>query len=296
MKIFVYLIFLFNLKLSNSLNFNPLKFSINNIDVGNVRVIQSSNENSEKSIIFFPAKIKKSIPSELYNNFLHNIAENNVKIYIPDDDYDKSSALIKKLQSNKENLTLVSHSSGASKLLKHYSENKNIENIVLIDPINLDEFNEDIKFNTFENLKLPFNFNNNDEINELKSSINELKEIISKESTNDNIKDEKDSYKDHNILVLKSEKSNEWKLFPTVPPINRKELNIDNIKGKKNVIYNKFGHFDILDNSWSDFIHNTVSKGVENRNPVKLNEYHKYLADKIYKIDENNEYDIILDI
>ena len=279
--------------LSNSFNLNPLKFSINNENMGDVRIIQSSKEKPDKSIVFFPAKIKKTIPSELYNNFLHNVAENNVKIYIPNDDFDKTSALIDKLQNKNEKLILVAHSSGAQRALDICLKNKNIEYVVLIDPLDFGEFNSDNEM--FENFKFMDRFTNNNELDEIRESISEIKEMMSenKDESNTNI----NSNGINNMLILKTEKSSDWKLFPTVPPINRKSLDTDSlvVNGKKNVVYNKFGHFDILDNNWSDLIHNTVSKGNENRNPVKLNEYHKYLADKINMVDniysdEDNEY------
>ena len=288
MKIYELFICLITLPLSNSFNLNPLKFSINNDNnIGDVRIIQSSKDKPDKSIIFIPAKMKKEIPSELYNNFLHNVAENNVKIYIPNDDIDNTCTLINKLQDKNEKLILVAHSSGAQKALDICLKNKKIENVVLIDPLDLGEFNSEKE--TFGNLKILENFvskfTNNNELDEIKESIIEIKEIIS-ENREENTFDVS-SNGINNLLVLKTEKSGDWKLFPTVPPINRKSLDTDSlvINGKKNVIYNKFGHFDILDNNWSDFIHNTISKGNENRNPVKLNEYHKYLADKINKVD-----------
>jgi len=234
----------------------------------------------------------------LYNNFLYNVAEKNLKIYIPNDDFEKTCNLINKLQNKKEKLILVAHSSGAKRALDICLQNNKIENVVLVDPLDLGELDSDEKSNTFEFLENFKNkFTNDNELDEIKESIIELKNIISENKEEKSI--DRNSNGINNLLVLKSEKSSEWKLFPTVPPINRKSLDTDSLEtvGKKNIFYNKFGHFDILDNNWSNFIHNTISKGTENRNPVKLNEYHKYLAEKIYmvdNIDDDESCDIIL--
>ena len=141
MKIYNFFICLITLPLSSSFNLNPLKFSINSDNnIGDVRIIQSSKDKPDKSIIFIPAKMKKEIPSELYNNFLHNVAENNAKIYIPNDDFDNTCTLINKLQDKNEKLILVAHSSGAQKALDICLKNKKIENVVLIDPLDLSDF------------------------------------------------------------------------------------------------------------------------------------------------------------
>ena len=43
-----------------------------------------------------------------------------------------------------------------------------------------------------------------------------------------------------------------------------------------------FGHTDILDEIWANNMHNTISRGTEDRSSENLNMYHKWLATIIY--------------
>ena len=57
----------------------------------------------------------------------------------------------------------------------------------------------------------------------------------------------------------------------------------------------KFGHSDILNPMWSDIMHNTISKGSDDRDETILDEYHEWLAETINKfilnldIEDNKE-------
>ena len=51
--------------------------------------------------------------------------------------------------------------------------------------------------------------------------------------------------------------------------INGKNISKDIIK------VDLFGHFDILDTDWSNFMHNTLAKGTEDRNSI--NEYKDFI-------------------
>jgi len=45
-----------------------------------------------------------------------------------------------------------------------------------------------------------------------------------------------------------------------------------------------FGHFDILDDKWSNMIHNTLSRGCNDRDPVQLEIFRAWLANKINSV------------
>ena len=42
-----------------------------------------------------------------------------------------------------------------------------------------------------------------------------------------------------------------------------------------------FGHFDILDDRWSNMIHNTLSRGCEDRDPAQLEIFRAWVSNKI---------------
>ena len=50
-----------------------------------------------------------------------------------------------------------------------------------------------------------------------------------------------------------------------------------------------FGHTDVLDEIWANNMHNTVSKGTNDRSSEYLTLYHKWLATVIYIFANHNE-------
>ena len=93
-------------------------------------------------------------------------------------------------------------------------------------------------------------------------------------------------------LILKTQKSNNWKLFPTVPPINKLEMDVTSLDIDNNEIVNieSYGHFDIMDSVWADTFHKFVSEGSKDRSPYNIDKYHKYLSDKIIDYNDDEEF------
>ena len=142
----------------------------------------------------------------------------------------------------------------------------NVDNIVMIDPIILKKSEE--KFILNENMEEYINDLLELDIYALMKSMFSGKK---KESLLDlpNV---------NNILYISSKKSSRWKLLPPVPPIKRLFLDYNKIKNKnKNyIMISDFGHFDILDLKWSNIIHNSISRGSNNREDV--DKYHKEIV------------------
>lgn len=256
MKYFQILYIVFNLSVNNALNIGPIKFDpfsysdISTTKINKIKTIDPLNQNSKRSVVFFPAKTINQVPSDLYNNFLHSIANNDIRVYIPN--YDDVSSLLETLDLPQT--TIVAHSTSSIKALSLCQENENIKNLVLIDPIDVQQL-ENKKISDNNIIKLP--------------NIDKL-------------------------LVFNSKKSSDWKLLPLILPINMFSLksntiNLTDIAKREVIDSDDFGHFDIFDSQWSDLMNNIISKGSEDRNPLKLQNYHKQIADKISELTINSE-------
>ena len=80
-----------------------------------------------------------------------------------------------------------------------------------------------------------------------KDYVEELKNYVFK---NEDVYEENDK---HKILVLNHKKSDEWRMFPLIPPINALKMEFNSLQNvtiiEKN-IDEGFSHFDILDRPW----------------------------------------------
>lgn len=94
----------------------------------------------------------------------------------------------------------------------------------------------------------------------------------------------KDITKLNKILILQADLSYKWKdEFPYIPfipflKITKDDLNINNDKIKIKNIKN-YGHSDLIDNPWRDFMHNIrVSTGNSNRSNFTMQIYYNTLT------------------
>lgn len=225
---------------------------------GNVRVIEPYNKKKSKNnIVFIPATLQKTFPSEIYNDFLYNLANMNCGVYIPDSGLESRLGLVKKLGAEDCKLTIVSHSNSALDTIELCNYNSQIENLILIDPIDFSEFGNNGKTSP---TKLEY--------------ISNLMVINSKKS-----------------------KSWKWlpPIAPisslSIP--GHKLLTSD--KCKRRFIETEFGHFDIFDSSWANLMDKTVSNGYEDRNPVCLQRYHSWLSKIIIANNKNDQDENLVD-
>ena len=58
------------------------------------------------------------------------------------------------------------------------------------------------------------------------------------------------------------------------------------MKNKLNVI--EYCHSDIFDYFWGLVMHSSISEGVDNRNPLMIEQYHEWLAELISTYIQNN--------
>ena len=91
------------------------------------------------------------------------------------------------------------------------------------------------------------------------------------------------------ILLLNAEKSYDWSFYPTfnVPFIPAFAMNENKIKelntdlDVKIVKAKEYGHSDILDSMYSDFMHKTISKGNQNRSEEVMFNYYLWIKEQI---------------
>lgn len=249
---------IYSLLISISFGFEYPFTTITQPASGNVRVIEPYNKKKSKNnIVFIPANLQKSFPSEIYNDFLFNLANLNCGVYIPEEGLEPKLSLIKKLSSEDAKLTVVSHSNSALNTIELCNYNNRIENLVLIDPIDFSEFGSNGK--------------------SAATRIDHINNLM--------------------VINSKKSKSWKWfpPVAPISSLSIPGTKLITNDSCKRRFIETEFGHFDIMDSSWANLMDKTVSNGYEDRNPVCLQRYHSWLSKVILSNNKNEPEDSLVD-
>ena len=99
-----------------------------------------------------------------------------------------------------------------------------------------------------------------------------------------------------NLMFLNAAKSYKWELssgsfsMPFIPGFKISDKNLKLKKGEYKFLEAvDFGHSDILDDPWSDVMHNSVSKGNNNRDKTVLSEYKFWVSSRIRHFIFNEE-------
>ncbi len=243
--------------------------------------IDTDTNYQRNSVLFFPGKLNRMLPRELYNSFLNKLSENR-NIYVATPSFENNMKLVSNITTN-ENLCVVSHSTSANDAIEICQNSENIASLVLIDPIDYLFFKNDFdsqQFNIFKFLEqtqdLEENISSFIEADKLELFMNSVFKPNSNKKTKLNSK----------VLVLNSKISNRWKIFPPIPPISRYAINLRKIKKKEVRVIDDFGHFDILDTTWANAVHNTFSKGSALRDNDNIESYHETLVEHIDTFNE----------
>ena len=221
----------------------------------------------EPSILFFPGKLIRNIPKEMYNGFVSKL-ENNYDVSIAKDKMSEN----KELLENSENICIVSHSTSANDVIELVKKTNISSKVILIDPIEYVYFKN-------ENYLGNYNF----DMNNLEEQISEFLEANKIDLFFKTVfkKEPKIKPIDNSVLVLQSKMSKMWRIFPPVPPLHKYSLDLKQMKNKQIETIDDYGHYDILDSSWANILHNSVSKGAQNRDDEFIEEYKSKLVDKI---------------
>ena len=213
----------------------------------------------EMPCVLFFTGLNSVIPGEIYDTFLSHLSNQGVSVYVAGPNMEETDELLEELVDDYANVTVVGHSSGSINAINQCSKNKDVKTLVLLDPVD----------NSFI-------------FNELRNKPLVLKKV-------------------EKVLFLNADRSYAWNLSPndfTVPFIPSFELKPDDLTLKKatteTIVASDFGHSDILDDTWSNMMHETISKGSYNRNEDLLNEYKYWLSTIIKNFITDEEYEEIV--
>ena len=141
-----------------------------------------------------------------------------------------------------------------------------VKTLVLIDPIDVNNKN------SYVSRKVDYDVV---DINEVSKSLKDNKDIQI-----DNL---------NKLLVINTKKSNDWSVVPFIFPIGMLALKpgrlvLDENVSQEVIKADEYGHFDILDDRWSNMIHNTLSRGCDVREPEQLELFRAWISNKINDI------------
>jgi hypothetical protein len=228
------------------------------------------------------------IPSDIYSDFIQELTSQNIATYVLTSDLETSKIVIGDNLEKYENVTLVGHSTGCVNALKMCNEFSKIKKLVLMDPVDNRILERATKFNPMDKM-----------MDMLVQNI--LVRLVSNQGylnfeKSDDGEETGDNFVLKNIekvLIINAAKSYEWKLFPlTIPFIPAFGVKKDKLVSYNNnfevslLQANEFGHTDILNPLWSNFMHNTISKGHNKRDLHILSEYQLWLAQVISSFSE----------
>ena len=220
----------------------------------------SKVEGSKKTAIFLPALTGNSATAGLYDSFLNIMTKKSFDVYVPDSDL---QPILDDINNTECDITLIAHSSSALTAISMSNMIDSIKTLVLIDPLDVNNKNNE-KGRTVDY--------DVDDINSLSKPKKEDKKV---EVTNLD-----------KLLVVNTKKSNDWSVMPFIFPVGMLALKPDRLVFDENVVQevikaDDFGHFDILDDKWSNMIHNTLSRGCDDRDPAQLELFRAWVGNKI---------------
>lgn len=274
-SILTLLLSLCNIQSARSYIIKPLPFSNNVIGkelykqfdsmVSNTsfKKYDSKVEGSKKMAIFLPALTGNSATSGLYDSFLNIMTKKSFDVYVPDTNI---QPILDDINNTDYNITLVSHSSSALTAISMSNVIDSIKTLVLIDPLDI---------NNKDNNQVRTIDYDVDDINSLSKPRKEDKKV---EVSNLD-----------KLLVVNTKKSNDWSVVPFIFPVGMLSLKPNSLVLDENIIQevvkaDDFGHFDILDDKWSNMIHNTLSRGCNDRDPAQLEIFRAWVCNKINEL------------
>lgn len=240
---------------------------------------KNDNTNAEKkTAIFLPAILGNSASGGLYDNFLNIMTRKNFDVYIPDGEL---QPILDDINDTRCEITLISHSASALTAISMSNAVESIRSLVLIDPL---DKSKNFKTDDVKSRTVDYDIEDINKMTSKPKRSNKSIEITGLER----------------LLVFKTKKSDTWNMLPFVIPIgmfalNSDRLSIDKTICQETMVADEFGHFDILDDRWSNMMHQTVSKGVNDRDPIQLEMFRAWVANKIDDFTNVSEDTIIVE-
>jgi len=228
----------------------PVRSYMKKISNKEIKVIEpiKPDRKDTYSVIFLTGG-NNFITNDIYNHFLNTLASYKFSIICVPSNFDDYEFLLDELNKKYKGIITLQHSSSTILSVKLSKLNKKVKNLIFLDPVDNRIFFEEYR-------KI------NNKINLENAS---------------------------NVLFLNAENSYKWSLKPLIIPfipflsLKPESFNF-NEKCKVTTIKAKnFGHTDILDKKWGDFMHNSkICAGNQNRDFNYLNYYHKWLSKIIH--------------
>lgn len=252
-KAICFFLFLSSTNYVNTYNLN-IKVKKNYIKDTVFKQYLPRNSTPTKNIAFYTGG-NSIIPSDIYSGFLKQLANQGFSVYAMTNNNEANSLLYDTLYGT--DIYILTHSSGCVTAINDANTMRDINSAIFMDPVNNQGLID--RFNFIDNNKL---------------SIRYLKDI----------------------LIINAEKSYKWSIFPEfnipfIPGFRLTEKELKSINSDIDISCESaedYGHSDVLDSIWSDFMHNTVSKGIDDRSDEELEKYHIWLALTISKYINND--------
>ena len=202
--------------------------------------------NKDTSCILFLSGASGFIAPQIYSDFFNKLVNYNINVYCPTFNFQNNSQLIQKLNKKYKNVILMGHSSGGTTAI-NYAKNPLVKKLILLDPVDTRFVNKKYR-------------NKNHDLCNLES-----------------------------VLFITAEKSYKINFNPFgLPfiPILAVTEKIFNLKQTCKILKLKafdYGHGDILDEYFSNFLHNSrISVGTKNRNSTNLDRYKSWISVNIH--------------
>lgn len=233
----------------------PINTYKRNYDNNIVKVYEPKNIDKEDlNCLVFYTGANSIIPAEIYSNFIKTLNNYNFSVNVVTNRNDITIDLLYEIRDEYKSVIPLTHSSGYVNAIKTINTQRNINKAIFLDPVD----NSNLIDKSF------FDFSDS-------SKSMQIKNLDS-------------------ILVLNAEKSYKGSFFPKpeVPFIPLFGLDLKKFRNEnpdikvEKIVAEDYGHSDVLDILWSDLMHATLSKGNPNREQSQMDEYHDWLASKIY--------------
>lgn len=250
------------------------------------------NEQKNDAIIFFTGG-SSNIPQEIYSSFLNSVAGNNISAYTFNNNIENIDYLSKVINKRHNNIGFVGHSSGCMKALEKSNNFSKLKSIILFDPVD-DRIIKNARTNLFETITgrnkenlidicCPENFIVVKSENSYKWNFNpfrtpfipffglNIKNINFEKIENEYIENIQDD--DFDFDFDSTDEFIDWDNDKKFDDRILKTTIKKKCYTKLSIILPKYGHCDIIDDRWSNIMHNSVAMGITPRNERILQNY-----------------------
>jgi len=286
----IYFVFGWYLVLSSSFTIPTKTYNKKISNIGELSITEPFfNEEKNDAILFFTGG-SSNMPQEIYSSFLNGVASNNISCYTFNNNLENIESLSNLIKKRHNNIGIVGHSSGCMTALENSNVFSNLKSIVLFDPVD-DRIIKNARNNLFEtfitgnkekeiDIFCPENFVVVKSEKSYKWNFNPIRTpfipFFGLNINNINFND--NNYIENDIDGYDFEFDTNEILFDSNPNDFNKEIVLETKTKKKcnkKVLINlpNYGHCDIINDRWSNIMHNSIAMGIEPRDEKILQNY-----------------------